>query len=207
MNREQVIGILKNNLYFSDESIKKLYIFEKFLIKFNNKYNLIAKSTEKIIWERHFLDSAQILKHFDYSNTRSIADLGTGAGFPGLVLAIFNKNYKFHVKLYEKSPVKRAFLKEVIELLELKCKIINNVYGSNIYDQVIVCRAFKKLDEIIKISREIIQNEHKIIILKGKKALTEINKLSFPDNYSYKLKDSMTDKESKIILINNKKNL
>ena len=88
MNREQVIGILKNNLYFSDESIKKLYIFEKFLIKFNKKYNLIAKSTEKIIWERHFLDSAQILKHFDYSNTRSIADLGTGAGFPGLVLAI-----------------------------------------------------------------------------------------------------------------------
>ena len=72
MNREQVIGILKNNLYFSDESIKKLYIFEKYLVKFNKKYNLIAKSTEKIIWERHFLDSAQILKYLKITVTLKV---------------------------------------------------------------------------------------------------------------------------------------
>ena len=67
-------------------------------VKFNNKYNLIAKSTEKTIWERHFLDSAQILKYLDHNNINSVADFGTGAGFPGIVLAIYNLNYKFHVK-------------------------------------------------------------------------------------------------------------
>ena len=82
MNREQVIKILRNSLNFPDESIKKLDIFEKLLLKFNKKYNLIAKSTEKIIWDRHFLDSAQILKHLDYKNISSVADFGTGAGFP-----------------------------------------------------------------------------------------------------------------------------
>jgi len=201
MNREQVIGILKNNLYFSDESIKKLYIFEKFLIKFNNKYNLIAKSTEKIIWERHFLDSAQILKHFDYSNTRSIADLGTGAGFPGLVLAIFNKNYKFHVKLYEKSPVKRQFLNRLKAELGLKYEVLDNIYNHTIDADIITFRAFKKIEEIIKISREIIKKSHKMIILKGKQAKKEIKDLSLPNNYSYKFEDSMTDKDSKIIVM------
>ena len=59
--------------------------------------------------ERHILDSAQLVKFIDFKSG-SLADLGTGAGFPGVVIAIFNENKDFHVKLYEKSPVKRNFL-------------------------------------------------------------------------------------------------
>ena len=71
---------------------------------------------------------------------------------------------------------------------------------------IIVSRAFKKIDRIIDISREIQQKPHKIIILKGKNAQDEINKVSLGSNYSYKLEKSITDNDSKIIVIDVKKN-
>ena len=80
--------------------------------------------------------------------------------------------------------------------------IRNNVYGKEkIVADVIVCRAFKKLEEILNISREIIQKPHKLIILKGKNAQSEINNVSLGTNYSYKIKNSITDQDSKIILV------
>ena len=99
MQQLEVINILKNRLNFSDHSIEKLKKFTNLVLKENQNYNLIAKSTEYQIWHRHILDSAQLVKFIDF-NVNSLADLGTGAGFPGLVLEIFNKKKAFHVKLY-----------------------------------------------------------------------------------------------------------
>ena len=67
--------------------------------------------------------------------------------------------------------------------------------------EVIVCRAFKKLREILSISREIVKKPHKLIILKGKNAQSEINNVSLEQNYSYKLEKSITDDDSKIIIV------
>ena len=97
MQQLQVINILKNDLNFTDQSIDKLKKFANLVLQENKKYNLIAKSTETQIWERHILDSAQLVKFINFS-TKSLADLGSGAGFPGLVVEIFNKNKAFHVK-------------------------------------------------------------------------------------------------------------
>ena len=88
--------------------MKSLKKFINLVLKENKRHNLIAKSTENQIWVRHVLDSAQLVKFIDFSSN-SLADLGTGAGFPGLVIEIFNKNKAFHVKLYEKSIVKENF--------------------------------------------------------------------------------------------------
>ena len=107
---ESVKSILVNQFRFSDNDILLLTIFVQELLKFNKKYNLISRSTEKQIWHRHILDSAQIINFIDFKSGLSVSDLGSGAGFPGLIIAIFNKNPNFHVKLYEKSPVKREFL-------------------------------------------------------------------------------------------------
>ena len=85
----------------------------------NKKHNFISKSTEVDIWHRHILDSAQLVKFIDFSKG-SLSDLGSGAGFPGMVLAIFNENKNFHVKLYDKSPVKRAFLEKISKILSYK---------------------------------------------------------------------------------------
>ena len=94
------------------------------------------------------------------------------------------------------------FFGKVLFYLNIKnISIENNVYEKEVLADVIVCRAFKKLDEIIDISREIVKKPHKLIILKGKNAQSEINNVSLEPNYSYKLEKSITDDDSKIIIV------
>ena len=157
MQEQEVIKSLQSDLRFNDSSINKLKIFVKSVIDVNKEHNFISKSTEGDIWHRHVLDSAQLVKFISFKQG-SLADLGSGAGFPGIVLAIFNVNLDFHVKLYEKSAVKSAFLKRIVKELDLNAKILGNIYDDNIDSDYIVCRAFKKLDRIIQVSREIAKN-------------------------------------------------
>ena len=190
---------LQENIGFSDEKIDKIGKYIDLLLIFNKKYNLISKSTEKDVWTRHILDSAQIIQYIDFNKDHILSDLGSGAGLPGIILSIANNNPNFHVKLYEKSPVKRAFLSDIQKIT--KFDIESNVYDyKNIRTDYIVCRAFKKLDLIFDISREKVKNPHKLIILKGKNALNDLKKLPKDKNYRYKTVDSITDKDSKIII-------
>ena len=200
MQKLEVINVLKNQLNFSDFSIEKLKKFTNLVLKENKNHNLISKSTESRIWFRHILDSAQLVRFLN-SEIKSIADLGTGAGFPGLVVDIFNKNKAFHVKLYEKSPYKRHFLNKVIKQLSLNAEVFGDVRDELIDSDVVMCRAFKKLDKIIQVSREIAKKPHKLIILKGQNAQEEVKKSFKTKKYHYKLENSMTNKHSKIILM------
>ena len=190
---------LQENFGFTDEKIDKIRKYIDLLLIFNKKYNLISKSTEKAVWKRHILDSAQIIKYIDFKKDHILSDFGSGAGLPGVILSIANTNPNFHVKLYEKSPVKRAFLSDIQKIS--KFDIEENVYDYNfIQTDYIVCRAFKKLDLIFDISREKVKNPHKLIILKGKNALNDLKKLPKDKNYRYKTVDSITDRDSKIII-------
>ena len=170
----------------------------------NKKHNFISKSTENVIWHRHVLDSAQLVKFIDFSKG-SLSDLGSGAGFPGLIIALYNKNKDFHVKLYEKSPVKRAFLMDISKKLSINVEIFGNVYQDFSDTDYIVSRAFKKLEAIIQVSREIAKKPHKLIILKGQNAQKELKKAFKKEKYDYKLENSITDEDSKIIIVNFKK--
>ena len=199
MQEQAVINILQDQLKFTDQSIDKLKMFETELLKANKKHNFIAKSTEGLIWSRHILDSAQLVKYINF-NEGSLSDLGSGAGFPGLVLAIYNQNFNFHVKLYEKSPVKREFLDEMIGKLKIKASLFTDVFDERIESAYIISRAFKKLDKIIQVSREIAKRPHKLIILKGQNAQDEAIKAFKSYKYSYKLEKSMTDEKSKILI-------
>ena len=204
MQNKEVISTLQNQLNYSAKNISDLKIFINELLKANKKHNFISKSTENIIWHRHILDSAQLVKFIDFSKG-SLSDLGTGAGFPGLILALFNKNKDFHVKLYEKSPVKRAFLKSISDRLSLKIEVCGNVYEQSIDTDYIVSRAFKKLGAIIQVSREIAKKSHKLIILKGHNAQEDLKKAFNKDKYDYKLENSITNEDSKIIIVDFKK--
>jgi 16S rRNA (guanine527-N7)-methyltransferase len=204
MQDKEVIKYLQNQLQFSSKSIEKLKIFINALIKENKKHNFISKSTEVVIWHRHILDSAQLVKFIDFSKG-SLSDLGSGAGFPGLVIAIFNENKDFHVKLYEKSPVKRAFLEEISKRLSIRVDIKGNIYDEIVDSDYIVSRAFKKLDSVIQVSREIVKKSHKLIVLKGQNAQEDIKKAFKRKKYAYKLEDSITNKYSKIIIVDLKK--
>ena len=173
MQDTAVINILQNQLKYSEKNISDIKIFINELLKVNKKHNFISKSTENVIWHRHILDSAQLVKFIDFSKG-SLSDLGSGAGFPGLILALFNSNKDFHVKLYEKSPVKRAFLRDMSKKLSIKVQIV---------------------------SREIVKKPHKLIILKGQNAQKDLNKAFNKEKYDYKLENSITNKDSKIIIV------
>ena len=193
MTEKEAQSILLNKLHFSQDALYKLDIFCREVIEYNQKFNLIAKSTENSIWDRHVLDSAQLVKFIDFKDGLSLSDLGTGAGFPGIVIAIFNKNPKFHVKLYDKSRVKMKFLTKVCDKLNIKAELYENDYRSHIIEsEYIISRAFKKLEEHIRISRETVKVNHTLIILKGQSAEEEIKKLNINFKYSYSLKNSIT---------------
>ena len=204
MQDKEVITILQNQLNFSEENINDIKIFISELLRANKKHNFISKSTENQIWHRHILDSAQLVKFIDFSKS-SLSDLGSGAGFPGLILALFNSNKDFHVKLYEKSPVKRAFLEDVSKKLSVKVQVFGNIYNEVIDSDYIVSRAFKKLEAIIQVSREIAKKTHKLIILKGQNAQQDLKKAFKKGKYDYKLENSITNEDSKIIIVDFKK--
>tara|TARA_B110000902_G_C14156843_1_gene531746 strand:+ start:428 stop:1048 length:621 start_codon:yes stop_codon:yes gene_type:complete len=204
VKRDEVISVLKNKLNFSDQSVHKLILFHSELLKANGRYNLISSSTELTAWNRHILDSAQLVSYVDFEDNKTLCDLGTGAGFPGLVISIFNNNSKFHVKLYEKSPVKCDFLEKMIKLLNLDCKVIRTSYidEPKAVDYV-VARAFKKFTEVLRISREIGKDNHILIVLKGKNAQFEIDNALNYYKFSYTLKKSITEIDSKIVIVEN----
>mgnify|MGYP001315838487 CR=1 FL=1 len=204
MQEKQVINILQKQLDFTPKSIFDVKKFIDELLRANKRHNFISKSSEADIWHRHVLDSAQLVKFIDFSKG-SLSDLGSGAGLPGMILAIFNNNKDFHVKLYEKSPVKRLFLEEISSKLSIKVNIYGNIYDNTVDSEYVVSRAFKKLEAIIQVSREIVKKSHKLIILKGQNAQEDLKKAFKKEKYDYKLESSITNAKSKIIIVDFKK--
>ena len=107
----------------SRETISSLKEYEYTLINANRTLNLIGKSTINDIWKRHFLDSAQLIDFID-KNDKELIDLGTGAGFPGLVLAILAKDRKIPLKiqLLEKSLKKKKISVERNKKTGTECR-------------------------------------------------------------------------------------
>ena len=199
----KAVTILKTELKYNDDDLRRINQFVKYLLFFNKKYNLISKSSEIDIWTRHILDSAQLVKFIDFDDNSSLSDLGSGGGFPGIILSIFNKNSKFHVKLYEKSPIKVKFLENAVKLIGSNAKVIKgDIFSHTIESKYIVCRAFKKMDKLIQVSREICKKPHKFIILKGKSAQEELEKAMKKKIFKYSLVKSITSKDSKIVIWN-----
>lgn len=114
-------GLLKLEIDISEDTIKKLIIYAKYLKQENEKVNLTAIRDNKGIIEKHFLDSLSVLK---YIKSGKAIDVGTGAGFPGMVLAIVRPDMEF--TLLDSVGKKTDFLLRVIELLDIKnVKIVN----------------------------------------------------------------------------------
>ena len=136
------------------ETINDLEQYKSLLLQSNKKFNLISQNDEKIIDQRHIIDSFQVIDLIDKKSKKCI-DLGSGAGFPGLIVAIFMKsqNIELEVHLYEKSLMKSKFLEMVSNKLKLNTKIFSeNVYNyKNLDTGSITARAFKPADEIFKL--------------------------------------------------------
>jgi len=187
----------------SRETIDKLNIYKDFLILSNKKLNLIGKTTENSIYYRHFSDSAQI---YNIINKKlDIVDLGSGAGFPGLIIKLLMEDEKIDGKviLIEKSNKKSNFLLNISNLLNLKIKICSKKledYNFNNQSSV-VSRAFKStLDTLNLLFKNIIKIEE-IVLLKGKTYQQEIDDAKKKYTFNIEKFKSITSDESYILKI------
>jgi 16S rRNA (guanine527-N7)-methyltransferase len=190
----------------SRETITSLKKYEEYLIKSNKTLNLIGKSTVNQIWIRHFLDSAQVID-FINKNENDLIDLGSGAGFPGLITAILAKdrNIPLNVKLIEKSQRKVSFLKEIIKRLNLKVQVLHlNVleYSTRLEADLIIARAFKPLKIILQILDKNTENWKKVFLFLGKTGQDELLQASKSWDIKYKQRMSVTSSDSVVIEIN-----
>ncbi len=193
-------------LQVSRETINSLKIYENFLLENNRKFNLISKSDEKVIKIRHILDSAQVIDLID-KNDKICADLGTGAGLPGVVLSILIKErkYKTRVDLYEKSPRKCHFLSAVMRKLNLNVNVLqeNITNQKNLYANTIVVRAFKPIQSIFEIVTKNFQDFQNLVVFLGKNGKQTLLDASKVWDFEYKQRMSVTSNDSLIINIKN----
>tara|TARA_B100001093_G_C26838575_1_gene1019489 strand:+ start:1889 stop:2536 length:648 start_codon:yes stop_codon:yes gene_type:complete len=192
--------------YVSHETFEKLLIFEKTLIKWQKSINLVSKNTIEDIWVRHFLDSAQlyrITKNFD----GNIVDFGSGAGFPGLILAMMGHK---NIHLVEADQKKCTFLREVAMLCETDVIIHNNrIENLEFFDvELVVSRALAPLNRLIDYTeaftnKSFIRKQFpRMLFLKGNSYQNEIIELNNKELFLIKEFESITDKFSKILYIN-----
>ena len=189
----------------SRETITSLKKYEEILVKANKNLNLIGKSTINQIWLRHFLDSVQVIDFVDKYD-KSLVDLGSGAGFPGVVLAIAAKDRKFNtkIKLIEKSIKKAKFLKELVNNICPEVEVINeNVFvnSKKLSGDIFVARAFKPLKKILELMHNSAENWKKIIIFLGKTGKNELHQASKIWDMEYKQRISVTSNDSLILEI------
>ena len=190
----------------SRETITSLKKYEDILTKANKNFNLIGNSTINDIWIRHFLDSAQVIDFID-KNEKTLIDLGSGAGFPGLVLSIIAKDRKIplKVKLIEKSSKKAKFLKKLIDEFQLNAEVINkNIfeYPKKLSGDVFLARAFKPLKIILPLIHNKVENWKKIFVFLGKTGKNELLQASKSWHIEYKQRMSVTSSDSIILQIN-----
>ena len=211
MDRHVQIATFSRISQVSRETITSLKKYEKMLINSNKSINLIGNSTIKDIWNRHFLDSFQVIDFIE-KNEKSLIDIGSGAGFPGLVLAIAAKDRKIPIKitLIDKSPKKIIFLKKIIGELNLNVEALNkNILDDDIKlkENIFVARAFKPLPVILELIHSKAKNWKKIFIFQGKTWREELHRASKNWDIEYKQRRSITNSDSIILEIESLKKI
>jgi 16S rRNA (guanine527-N7)-methyltransferase len=203
MDQDVEFFIKKFNV--SRETIEKLNEYKDFLISNNKLLNLIGKTTENHIFSRHFTDSAQI---YDLIEDKSeIIDLGSGAGFPGVILKILMDYNKIdgNITLIEKSPKKCKFLQDLIDKLDLTIKIVNLKIENFKFNKIstIVSRAFKNTVDTIDILFKNNDKIESVILLKGKTYQQELEYAKKKYTFDVEKFRSITSDESFILKITN----
>ena len=185
--------------------------FEKFIIqlkKKNEEINLISKESaqENIIRERHIVDSAQTIDFIDF-NSNIVTDIGSGGGFPGIIVSILIKNLKKNIKvnLYEKSHHKSVFLRKISRELKLETEVIQkNIFEiKNIKSGTIMARAFKPLPIVLELVYKNFNNYKNLILFMGKNGEKTLEDTLKIWDFDFEKKKSITSQDSFLLNIKN----
>lgn len=204
MNIEEFkTGIDKLGLTYSQDNLDKLEQYYKILVEENKYMNLTGITEKTEVYLKHFYDSLTIIKVINLKNINNLCDLGTGAGFPGLVIAIMFPNLK--VSLVDSLTKRCNFLQKVVDSLNLtNVKVIDSrceEYASKVrehYD-VVTARAVAKLDILLEYSIPLLKVNGLFIPLKANVTKEEL----MLDNYYKKLGCLLVNKEEFLLPFEN----
>ena len=172
-----ISGLETLNLSFKPEQIEQLLAFIKLIAKWNKAYNLTAVRNNEDMARLHILDSLAILPHIE---GKRVIDIGTGAGLPGIPLAIFLPEVEF--VLLDSNAKKTRFVQQVI--LELKLKNVSVIhsraedYQPELGFDIITTRAFTNLADMVKMTAHLLSPDGVLLAMKGlipEAELAEIN--------------------------------
>ena len=190
----------------SRETMDSLKAYEKLVLEWNNKFNLISKSSVDYIWERHIEDSLQLC-NFITPRDRSLYDFGSGAGFPAVVISIVAKEIfpNLEVNLIESIGKKAMFLNVVKESLKLNIKIHNDRIENLRLSKadVITSRAMASLDKLLFFSKPFCGKETRLLFLKGEKWKEELLEAQKKWLFDYLSTKSLTSDTGCVLEIKN----
>lgn len=219
MNKEEFIKELeKLNINITSDMLKKLDIYYNLLVSYNKNVNLTSITEEKDVYLKHFYDSLTLIKAIDLTKPLKVCDVGTGAGFPGLVLKIVFPTLS--ITLVDSLEKRVKFLNDVIEKLDLEdiCAVhsrIEDLKNIEEYD-LVVSRAVSKISTILELSSRLPKVNGFVILMKAnvseelKNAKNAIEKLSYKLENVINFKLPIEDSERNLVVlkkINHTKNI
>jgi 16S rRNA (guanine527-N7)-methyltransferase len=179
--------------------LAKLDRYAELLVEWNQMFNLVAASTLPHIWKRHFLDSAQ-LRRFIPPEAESIADLGSGAGFPGLVLAILGAP---KIYLIESVGKKAKFLHEVIDELKVDA-VVRHERAEQIKDlkvDIITARACASLNELLTVAKPLAKPDSLYLFPKGQNVDAELTESAKYWTFTHAKRQSISDGSGSVLIL------
>ncbi|MGB9152042.1 MAG: 16S rRNA (guanine(527)-N(7))-methyltransferase RsmG [Alphaproteobacteria bacterium] len=188
----------------SRETIHKLSTYQNLLVEWNEKFNLVASSTLPHIWTRHFSDSAQLMRFIPDTAT-SLADMGAGAGFPGLVLAIMaqEKPKPIHIHAIEGTGKKADFLQTVVDELKLNVTVRRERIEAirDLKTDIVTARALKALPELLKYANYLMHKDTICLFLKGKSAAEELTEAQKCWIFKEEIHPSRSDDSGRVLVL------
>lgn len=187
----------------SRETFDRLQSYEAFLLRWNNRINLVGKNEIFDFWNRHIIDSAQLMMHVEH--TENWIDLGSGAGLPGLVCAIISKELSPRTcfSLVESDQRKSVFLNQAAIHLGLKIKVHQDrieAIPSDRFD-VISARALAPINKLFRYAEKFTHDQSVMMFLKGQHASRELTEASEHWHSQVETYPSLSDPSGKILKI------
>ncbi len=188
--------------YVSRETMDRLDLYQQLTLKWTAKINLVSKAAQGELWARHFLDSAQIWPLCP-ENCKSWVDLGSGAGFPGLVIAAIAADLSpdLRMTVVESDARKCAFLRTAAREMGIAVQVENcrvEDLAPNIAD-VVSARALAPVSILCRYSHKILRNDGVCLFLKGKSCGTELEQAAGNWSFLAEKTPSQTDPEGVIL--------
>jgi 16S rRNA (guanine527-N7)-methyltransferase len=186
----------------SRETAERLDRFVEHFLKWQRVVQLVAPSTLNTLWTRHISDSLQLLP--DIEDAQEVVDVGSGGGFPGVVLSIARPDKKFH--LIDSDTRKASFLREAARIgngaAEVYAERVESVakrIATGIH--TVTARAFAPLPKLLELTEDFLRAGAKGVFLKTQDIDDELTTTAKSWNVNYRLRNSLTDPRGRILLI------